>query len=62
MDLDEALDAVIHGAVVQRPTWGPDDVVVRFYEKGLIAGWRTTRVISCPDMVADDWRVVGRLQ
>lgn len=62
MDLDEAIEAALRGAVVQRPLWGPDDVIVRFYDKGLIAGWRTSRVISCPDMVADDWRVIGRLQ
>jgi hypothetical protein len=62
MDLDEALERVVlAGEVVARPEWGPDDCIVRFWTKERQVGWRTTRIVSCPDMVADDWRVIGHL-
>lgn len=62
MDIDEALEHVLLGEVVQRLAWGPDDVIVKWWDKEGQIGWRSTRLISCPDMVADDWRVVGRVQ
>lgn len=61
MDLDEALERVAAGEIVQRAGWGPDDVIVKWWAQGQ-EGWRTTRMISCPDMVADDWQVIGRIQ
>lgn len=61
MDLDEALEHVMGGEIVQRPGWDPDDILVKWWEQGQV-GWRTTRVIDCQDMVADDWRVIGRVQ
>lgn len=63
MDLDEALEHVIfRNEVVARPEWGPDDCVVRWSPVAGQLSWRTSRVISCPDMVAEDWRVIGHLQ
>lgn len=63
MDLDEALEHVMAGEVVKRAQWGPDDVIVRYQPKDQpTIMWRTTRMISCADMVADDWKVVGYIQ
>lgn len=64
MDLDEAIESALEGKVVQRPGWGPNDAILRAYDPKapLVLLWRTTRMISCPDMVADDWMVIGRVQ
>lgn len=62
---DDALERVQEGAIVARPGWGDDEIVVRHFVilPGSIidATWHSTRFLSIVDFVADDWVVIGML-
>lgn len=66
MDFDTALEHVgFDGAVVARLGWGEGDIVTRHVVDApngeQIGAWHSTRPLSTPDFVADDWIIIGFL-
>jgi len=65
VDIDDALERVHEGHIIARPLW-PDGVVMRLRvsvnAQGFSFGWVAGPELTAPDITAEDWVDLGRLQ